>query len=85
MPNDAGAPIMACSGNLVKLRRWCLSRSERGSPKAKSSFPVGKSLLIRGSWNPGPYQADGDFLLKVWEIFQRASGCLGSCRRFTGP
>ena len=30
MPNDAGAPIMACSGNLVKLRRWCLSRSQRG-------------------------------------------------------
>jgi hypothetical protein len=75
MPNDAGAPIIACSGNLVKLRRWCLSRSQRGSLKAKSLSPVGKSLFDPRAVEPRSFiKPMGIFCLKYGDFFNALLG-----------
>jgi hypothetical protein len=87
MPNDAGAPIMACSGNLVKLRRWCVSRSQRGSSKPSRCPLVGKKPLDPRAVEPRSlFEPMGIFCLKYGDSFNALSGFAWTvCRRFTGP
>ena len=78
MPNDAGAPIIVCSGNLVKLRRWCLVPQPTWVTQSQVVVPGWeKPLEPEGRVTPVLTKPMEIFLLKVWGDFPTRFWVLG--------